>query len=92
MEIFSGPDDHARYIKWINGHSWNGFVLHSNSPPDGQLVLHRASCNLIGANGTQPPVGTVWTNYTKRCSTDRTELKFFAIERGGCSEGCKCLS
>ena len=35
MEIFSGIEDHDRYIAWINAHSRDGFVLHSNSPPDG---------------------------------------------------------
>jgi hypothetical protein len=86
MEIFSGIEDHDRYIAWINAHSRDGFVLHSNSPPDGALKLHLARCRFIGANGAPPPRGDIWTNYPKRCSTDRAELAQFADAHGGFDE------
>ena len=61
-------------------------VLHSNSPPNGALKLHLARCRFIGANGAPPPRGDVWTNYPKRCSTDRAELAQFADAHGGFDE------
>ena len=91
MATFSGIEDHDRYIAWINAHSQDGFVLHSNSPPNGALMLHLARCRFIGADDAPPPRGDVWTNYPKRCSTDRAELAQFAEAHGGFDECQFCF-
>jgi DGQHR domain-containing protein len=81
METFFGPQDHDPYLEWLDSHPGD-FVLHANTPINKEFVLHRATCRWIGANGSKPSNGAVWTNYPKRCSTNPAELTDFAYDLG----------
>ena len=71
METFFGPEDHDRYVLWLESNP-QGYVLQHNQTTD--LVLHRSNCNKIGAHRAPPPRGRIWTNYPKDCSNNLADF------------------
>jgi hypothetical protein len=83
-------DDRA-YLYWVTHHR-QGFVLDGKRKPKlGHLVVHRATCQEIKANGSRRAHWTTGSKL-KACCLDRSELEVWAAEEtGASSERCpKC--
>lgn len=77
MQMFDG-DDHL-YLQWLASHP-GGFVLNRRrGRSDDYLVLHRASCRLIGEAVGMAAGGFTERSYVKVCSDQLEELCRHAV-------------